>query len=371
MEPACTSLLEERANAVSPLEAEQCSRTPGRGPLFVIGMWRSGTSLLYALLNQHPQIALMYEADLHLLQPLFWIPGTRRRWVDRWEFWNHGLGRHGLERNQTLEEVRSLRAAARTAYSEYAEKKGAIIGGEKSPNYFDCLTQLADDFPDARFIVIWRDPASVCRSVLQAASQTHSWFDRRGISLRVLIGLEKMREECDQLISRGVPVFEVRFPVLINSPEETMKGICRFLGIPFVPAMASLAGADRSAIYEGRHHALVNGEKIVASSKRAGALPKRLGSKINRYIALWHEIDSRRWPEPSPRSAKPSPMERAWDRFCYRCLRALDSMVVFIYCSAPLRLLGTFRDIKHRRAEARAQKKRSTAASPVSSDISL
>jgi hypothetical protein len=31
------------------------------GPLFVLGMWRSGTSLLYALLNQHPQIALMYE----------------------------------------------------------------------------------------------------------------------------------------------------------------------------------------------------------------------------------------------------------------------------------------------------------------------
>ena len=34
------------------------------GPLFVVGMWRSGTSLFYALFNQHPQIGLMYESDM-------------------------------------------------------------------------------------------------------------------------------------------------------------------------------------------------------------------------------------------------------------------------------------------------------------------
>ena len=43
----------------------------GHGPLFVVGMWRSGTSLFYALLNQHPQIKLMYEDELPLLWPLF------------------------------------------------------------------------------------------------------------------------------------------------------------------------------------------------------------------------------------------------------------------------------------------------------------
>ena len=44
------------------------------GPVFVVGMWRSGTSLLYALLNQHPQIGLMYESDMLTLSPLFLIP---------------------------------------------------------------------------------------------------------------------------------------------------------------------------------------------------------------------------------------------------------------------------------------------------------
>ena len=32
--------------------------------LFVAGVFRSGTSMLYASLNQHPAIALMYEPEL-------------------------------------------------------------------------------------------------------------------------------------------------------------------------------------------------------------------------------------------------------------------------------------------------------------------
>ncbi len=373
MEIAFTGLLEEQVDTVSPPDAEQFPTARFRGPLFVIGMWRSGTSLLYALLNKHPQIALMYEADLHLLQPLFWIPGKRRRWVERWEFWNRGLERHGLKRNKPLEEARSVQTAARTAYLEYAQKKGATIGGEKSPNYFDCLTRLAEDFPDARFIVIWRDPASVCRSVQRAASQAESWFDRGGFSLRVLIGLERMREECDQLVSRGVPLFELRYQDLINSPESAMKGICQFLEIPFVPPMASLAGADRSAIYEGGHHALVKGEEIVAApAKCAGTLPKKLASKIDRYLALWHEIDSRRWPDSRSDMAKPSRIERVSDRFQYRCWRILDAMIVFVYCSAPLRLLMRFRELKHQRAEARAKDRQPIvpSSSSATSDIS-
>jgi hypothetical protein len=47
------------------------------GPLFITGMWRSGSSLLYALLNKHPQVKLMYEADLALLRPVFWKPSAR------------------------------------------------------------------------------------------------------------------------------------------------------------------------------------------------------------------------------------------------------------------------------------------------------
>jgi len=35
-----------------------------QNPVFVIGFFRSGTSLLCSHLNQNPKIALMYECDV-------------------------------------------------------------------------------------------------------------------------------------------------------------------------------------------------------------------------------------------------------------------------------------------------------------------
>ena len=67
-----------------------------KSPLFVVGMWRSGTSLFYALLNQHPEIALLYEDDLPLLWPLFVGGRAKYDWPERWEFWNQSLTRHKL-----------------------------------------------------------------------------------------------------------------------------------------------------------------------------------------------------------------------------------------------------------------------------------
>ena len=66
-------------------KTEQESLPLSDGPLFVVGMFRSGTSLLYALLNQHPQIALLYEDDLAHLPSLFWFPTKTSRWLAKWE----------------------------------------------------------------------------------------------------------------------------------------------------------------------------------------------------------------------------------------------------------------------------------------------
>jgi hypothetical protein len=325
--------------------------------------------LLYALLNKHPQIALMYEGDLPLLRPLFWFPG-KSRWVRRWEFWNQGLQRHGLDANQLTGDVSCLPTAAGTVYREYARKQGAVIGGDKSPNYFDSLSHLAEDFPEARFIVIWRDPVSVCRSVVRAAQSAHSWFDRWGMTLRVLLGTEALRTECDRLLRRGARVHELQYQNLVRNPAETLQDICRFLDIPFVPDMAALDGADRSAIYQGEHHALVKGERIVASVERTEVLPRDVKSKIRRYQALWRE-NREQWPQasvqPDGDAKKPSLAERTFDRVRYRCLRALDAAVILTYCFAPLWLLSRFRAFKYRREEAVAKSRQPVAPSLNSS----
>src|SRR5579871_6941035 len=79
-----------------PSDSVTAVRAQAPGPLFVISMWRSGSSLLYALLNKHPQVGLMYEADLSLIRTVFLKPKGWRDWARRWQFWNEALTRHGL-----------------------------------------------------------------------------------------------------------------------------------------------------------------------------------------------------------------------------------------------------------------------------------
>ena len=338
------------------------------GPLFVVGMWRSGTSLLYALLNQHPDIALLYEGDLALLTPLFWSTKARADWMERWEFWNSALSRHQIDESRIPQPIAGFADAMSSVGQEYAGRKGSKIWGCKSPNYYDCMTRLSREFPGARFIVIWRDPADICRSIVRAAEDP-SWFRKVGLPHRALFGYHEMKKECDQLIAAGVPVHEIEYEELTHNPTGVMVNVCAYLGIQFEERMLSLEGADRSAIYPGEHHKLVKSEKIVVAKERAEILPPALRGKISRYVQLWQREFHGRWPRVRPNSAKvtgdPGLMERGLDRLRYRTLRALDFAVSVAFCFAPLNLLKKYRDVKQRRELAREM--RESVTRPASS----
>jgi hypothetical protein len=319
------------------------------GPIFVVGIWRSGTSLLYTLLNQHPQIALTYESDLFLLRSLFRGGSSKPDWLERWEFWNNALSRHNIETGKLPARISSYPTAATEVWKRYAgAKSNDALYGDKSPNYFDAMQQLAEEFPDARFIVIWRDLADTCRSIVRA-SQGSAFFAKRGITHRALIGYRKMKRECDALVRRGVPLHQIQYEEMVQSPETVMQGICWFLDIPFDPRMASLAGADRSAIYEAPQHAGVKSEKIGVEGKPKAALSPELSAKIARYVAYWKKESTGSWPKYPQSAGEAAPasfFERAGDEIYFRALRALDRFTAFVYCYAPIAVLRRYRGAK-------------------------
>lgn len=320
-----------------------------KGPLFVVGIWRSGTSLLYTLINQHPGIALLYEADLPMLRPLFAVRRSKTEWLARWDFWNDSLKRHRIATDNIAAEADNVQSATESAYRAYAAGQGAAIWGEKSPNWFDRLSDVARDFPGARFIVIWRSPASICRSVARAVHQD-SWFDKRGMMLRCLLGCAAMKRECDRLAAAGVPLHQLHYDDLVRDPETAMRSMCAFLDIPFDPRMATLDGADRSSIDQAPQHEFVMGNQIVRNVERKEVLAPRLKQKIDRYLRLWKEQYGDGWMllhglklEPG---SKPGAWEQLRDRALYWWFRKFDSVVVVIYSFAPLWLLRAYRACK-------------------------
>jgi hypothetical protein len=344
------------------------------GPLIVVGMWRSGTSLLYSLLNQHPEIALMYEADLYLLQPLFSRKGSSADWRDRWEFWNSAFTRHHIRKERIPVTVPDLPTAAMAAWEEYAGS--AAVMGEKSPNYYDCLPELSRQFPNARFIIIWRDLGDICRSVVRARAGS-SFFSKPGLLHRAIIGYQEMKSGRDALVSQGVPVHEIQYEEMIKDTDLSMREVCKFLGLNFDPRMASLQGSDASPIYQGVHHKQVKGGKILRFKECEEVLSPQVRSKIQRYVNYWKKQSGGAWPlypnSDGSESDTPGAIERISDQMLFRALRGLDHFTEFVYCYAPFGWLQSYRELKNRRhSKAHAIKietVHATAAQPVQEEV--
>ena len=320
------------------------------GPVFVVGMWRSGTSLLYALLNQHPQIGLMYESDLPLLHSLFLLPHKSSWWLNKVDSWNGALTRHKIDSAAIPENISDLPGAFRAVAQQYAKKKSATVWGCKSPSYYDCMIELTDWFPRAKFIVIWRDPADVCRSIVRAAEKS-PWFARPGMDLRALLGYRRMKKEADELVHRGAAIHQLQYDDLVRDPETALTAICEFIGVPFDSRMTSLEGADRSAIYNGEHHSMVKSSSIEAKRNRPEVLSPALKRKVERYVVFWRQQSGGAWPVNAAVSHGTKPaswFERMADRTRHGALRALDCAVPYVYSLVPVSVWQRYRQVKSR-----------------------
>jgi hypothetical protein len=328
----------------------QESAAMSAGPLFVVGMWRSGTSLLYALMNQHPQIGLMYESDMLTLSSLFWLPRKSSWWLNKVDSWNGALTRHQIDPAAIPENISDLPGAFRAVAQQYARKKGATVWGCKSPSYYDCMTELASWYPEAKFIVIWRDPADVCRSIVRAAEKA-VWFQRPGTDLRALLGYRRMKKEADELVRRGAAIHQLQYDDLVRDPAAALTAICEFVGVPYDPRMASLEGADRSAVYKGEHHSMVKSSTIVAKRERPEVLSPELKSKVERYVVFWRKQSGGNWPVKaavSDGTKAASWFERTVDRMRHGLLRGLDGSTIFLYSFVPVPVWKRYRQMKSR-----------------------
>jgi hypothetical protein len=314
-------------------------------------MWRSGSSLLYALLNKHPQVGLMYEADLLLLRSVFAKPPGMRDWAKRWQFWNQAFTRHGLNPDEFTSMTADFASAFASVHKRFAQRKGATIWGDKSPNYYDRLQEMAQTFPHAKFILVWRDPFGTANSIVRAGNTGNHYFRQNGAALRGLMGNQVFKQQYDWLVAHSRSVLDLSYEDLVANPSAVMMQVCGFLEIPYSDDLASLEGADRSAIFDGQHHSNVKGDTIV-SGPRPNALDEKLRLKISRYLVLWRKRYTDTWP-PFPlwrdsQLEQPSFTERLRDRLTYRSVRAIEAFPKLCFCMVPLSWLRSYRDRKYR-----------------------
>jgi len=221
--------------------------TPGGPPLLILGVRRSGTTLLRVMLDRHSQLAVPDEsyfvpqlADRHLrrIDPDNFVDDLRR--LDTLAEWN-----------VPLDKVRArLRAgmpvgeAIATVYAVYAEEQGKTRWGDKTPMYMQNLRLLERLFPDARFVHLIRDGRDAALSFLAMPRGivTETWMHPRtpadfAAQWRMEVGAAR------RLGGRVGPRYlEVRYEDLVADVEAVLRRICEFAGLDYEPAMANYAG---------------------------------------------------------------------------------------------------------------------------------
>jgi hypothetical protein len=319
-------------------------------PVFVVGVLRSGTSLLYALLNLHPQVALMYECDVWNFPEAFCGMRFKGDWLRRQEFYNQALSRHRLTFGGSLRGLENIHAPE-DLYRVFSEGKNKPLFGEKSPFYCARLRRLVRRYPGCRFILLWRDPIEIYRSVLRAGRKER-FFRRHGILSRLIFYREQMIQQAAELERAGVRLCHVTYCDLTEHTEETCRLICRFLEIEFDEKMLDLANADLSAIFPGPEHDHLRrgriGRQQFADETETEIIKPAALQRLQRFGVRWCRLQSR-WlghQADVPAGPEPSVAERLYCKMTGVFFRAVDDGKRLLFEFLPLTWLRTYRQTK-------------------------
>jgi FkbM family methyltransferase len=197
-----------------------------KGPIFVGGCGRSGTTLLRVMLDSPRNVAAGPESELLI------DPGA--------------LNASQLAFRFDLSERELLQMADRSAYlpdfmlrlmSAYAAKQGKERWGEKTPKNVQRIQYIFDNFPDAWFVHLIRDGRdTICslRTHPRYVQKNGEWVES---GIRHPIRQCIMRWVND--VSAGIAFrnheryIELRYEDLVASPEKIMRELLTKIGEPW------------------------------------------------------------------------------------------------------------------------------------------
>jgi hypothetical protein len=203
---------------------------------FVVGMNRSGTTLLRMMLDAHPQLTIPPET--HFIPDLIKVaregaatPETLLKVIVSQREW----GDFGLTEEELLKRFRALEPleaddAIRAFFDAYAERVGKPRWGDKTPRYVTRMRLIADALPEARFIHLIRDGRDVALSV---TDRTVKDYTVTRVAQRWKEKVSKARRDAPLLRH----YLELRYEDLILDSEAALRKICEFVDLPYDAAM--------------------------------------------------------------------------------------------------------------------------------------
>lgn len=221
--------------------------------MIVLGVRRSGTTLLRVMLDRNPALAMPDES--------YFVPQLARR--HRGTVDNDGF-LDDLRRLPTLVEwglspeavSRRLRPGMTTGeaiasvFETYSAERGKQRWGDKTPLYMQYLSLLEGLFPAARYVHLIRDGRDAGLSFLSVPSgiMTEGWGhprDPAGFACQWATEVRAARALGAHVGSGRY--LEVRYETLVADTEPELQRICSFVGLDYDDGMLGYVGQTDSA----------------------------------------------------------------------------------------------------------------------------
>lgn len=286
--------------------------------IFVVGVHRSGTTLMRQILERSDRIALAQENhflghvrakegarhyfrqagdlrdDAAIRRVVEMIYGgefqRRSRWRDVSTFWRWLVENvpQAEMTDRLLAAERSEGGLLRAFLRAYADTRGRAVMGEKTPAHLAYVDTLLEWFPDARVVHMLRDPRAVYVSDLRRRStrplRRSSWFlkvPRPLLPPLILLQTVMLWRGAARLHDRYAARYPdryrlVRFEDVVRQPEQTLSTLFAFLGVA-MPADATDVKVVSRGFRLGEHG---------LDAAAADRWREHIGALANRLIAL-------------------------------------------------------------------------------------
>lgn len=204
-------------------------------PVFVVGMHRSGSTLLEQLLGGHPMVTDGGETYSFTTQMRYFADHRNKGVVDA------ELVKRAADIDYAGVRQRFFEATAHRA-------RGRAVLTEKLPSNFLNLGFIARALPQARILHMVRDPVDTCFSNLRTLFSDVNTFS---YDQRELVEWYGQYRDLMAHWHRVMPgrVLDVHYDALVADPEAVMRQVLDFCGLPWDAAATTLdrAGAVATA----------------------------------------------------------------------------------------------------------------------------
>ncbi len=227
-------------------------------PIFIVGVPRSGTTLLAAMLAAHPRISCGPETHFFrrlasldadsLCEPALWPDlavnfissithtsfndATRKPLLEKYKIQPEQVSKFLSQRPPSIPNILA------SVTEQYMEVQGKCRWAEKTPDHMKYVSSIRKYFPESPIIRILRDPRDVALSLARVPWGASSFVEA--------LFLWKHYDETSSLFfERDEKSYTLRYEDLVISPETELLKLCQFLGEKFESSMLDTSSTGK------------------------------------------------------------------------------------------------------------------------------